>query len=300
MDQEHNKLELGDEEKWVYDSSVDYKGRVPIRSSTGAFKAALFIIATEFSERLSYFGLSSNLIIYLTKVIKQDLTTAAKSVNYWSGVTTLMPLLGGFLADAYFGRFSTVLASSIIYLFGLLALTMSRVIPGLEPCGLGPCLEPRKIHVIVFFLAMYLISIGTGGHKPSLESFGADQFDDDHAGERKKKMSFFNWWCFGLCCGLLLGVTVIVYVQDHIGWATADVILTSVMAFTVVIFLIGRPYYRFRRPNGSPLTPLLQVLVAAFLKRNLEHPSELDKLHEVPRSGKDNGMRFLVHTERLK
>ncbi|GER57240.1 major facilitator superfamily protein [Striga asiatica] len=268
--------------------------------------------ATEFSERLSYFGLSSNLIIYLTKVIKQDLQTAAKSVNYWSGVTTLMPLLGGFLADAYFGRFSTILASSIIYLLvclttvllknfqGLLVLTMSRVIPSLEPCGPGPCPEPRKIHVIIFFLAMYLISIGTGGHKPSLESFGADQFDDDHAGERKKKMSFFNWWCFGLCCGLLLGVTVIVYIQDHIGWATADVILTSVMAFTVVIFLIGRPYYRFRRPNGSPLTPLLQVLVAAFVKRNLEHPSEPGKLHEVSRSGKDNGMRFLVHTERLK
>ncbi|RXH81330.1 hypothetical protein DVH24_006155 [Malus domestica] len=54
----------------------------------------------------------------------------------------------------------------------------------------------------------------TGGHKPALESFGADQFDDDHREERKQKMSFFNWWSFGLCCGLLLGVTVVVYVQD--------------------------------------------------------------------------------------
>ncbi|KAL5740514.1 hypothetical protein ACOSP7_029397 [Xanthoceras sorbifolium] len=54
-----------------------------------------------------------------------------------------------------------------------------------------------------------------GGHKPSLESFGADQFDDDHIEERKKKMSFFNWWNFGLCSGLLLGVTVVIYVQDH-------------------------------------------------------------------------------------
>ena len=70
----------------------------------------------EFSERLSYFGLATSLIIYLTKVLHYDIKTAAKSVNYWSGVTTLMPLFGGFLADSYLGRFSTVLLSSIVYL----------------------------------------------------------------------------------------------------------------------------------------------------------------------------------------
>ncbi|KAI3447723.1 hypothetical protein Pfo_004388 [Paulownia fortunei] len=298
MDQK--KKQESDEEKWVYDSSVDHKGRVPLRASTGAWKASLFIIATEFSERLSYFGLAANLIIYLTKVLHQDLKTAAKSVNYWSGVTTMMPLLGGFLADAYLGRFSTVLASSIVYLLGLLLLTMSRVIPGLKPCDIGICPEPRRIHEIAFFLAIYLISIGTGGHKPSLESFGADQFDDDHPEERKKKMSFFNWWSFGLCCGLLLGVTVIVYIQDHVGWAAADIILTAVMASTVVIFCTGRPFYRFRKPTGSPLTPMLQVLVAAIAKRNLPYPSEPDQLYEVPKSDKTQGTRLLFHTRKLK
>lgn len=75
-----------------------------------------FSTAIEFSERLSYYGIASSLIIYLTKVIHQDLKTAAKSVNYWSGVTTVMPLVGGFVADAYMGRFSTVLVSSVVYL----------------------------------------------------------------------------------------------------------------------------------------------------------------------------------------
>lgn len=72
--------------------------------------------AIEFSERLSYFGIAMNLILYLTKVIHEDLKTAAKSVNYWIGVTTLMPLFGGFIADAFLGRFNTVVAASVIYL----------------------------------------------------------------------------------------------------------------------------------------------------------------------------------------
>jgi peptide/histidine transporter 3/4 len=72
--------------------------------------------AIEFSERLSYFGIATSLVLYLTKVMHQDLKTAARNVNYWSGVTTLMPLFGGLIADAYLGRYSTVFASSIVYL----------------------------------------------------------------------------------------------------------------------------------------------------------------------------------------
>ncbi|XP_023540060.1 protein NRT1/ PTR FAMILY 5.6-like [Cucurbita pepo subsp. pepo] len=289
----------GDDQILVHDSSVDHKRRLPLRASTGVWKASLFIIAIEFSERLSYFGIATSLVIYLTRVIRQDLKTAARNVNYWTGVTTLMPLLGGFLADAYLGRFSTVLVSTIVYLFGLSLLTLSTLVPSLKACGSEPCDEPRKLHEVLFFTAIYLISVGTGGHKPSLESFGADQFDDDHVEERKQKMSFFNWWNSGLCAGVIFGVTLIVYVQEHVGWGMAGVILTSVMATSLAIFLVGRPVYRYRAPLGSPLTPLLQVLVAAFTRRNLPYPSDSAHLYEVQATDKVHG-RLLTHTNRLK
>lgn len=111
-------------------------------------------------------------------------------------------------------------------------------------------------------------------------------------------MSYFNWWNFGLCSGLLIGVTVIVYVRDHVSWGAADIILSIVMAITIVIFCVGRPFYRYRKPMGSPLTPLLQVLVAAIAKRKLPYPSDPSKLYEVP-SAKAQG-RFLCHTDNLK
>ncbi|KAK6933095.1 Proton-dependent oligopeptide transporter family [Dillenia turbinata] len=288
-----------DQTKWVYDSSIDHKGRVPLRASTGVWKAALFIIAIEFSERLSYFGMASNLIIYLTKVIHQDLKTAAKSVNYWSGFTTMMPLVGGFLADAYTGRFFMVLLSSTIYLMGLLLLSMTQYFPSLKACNLATCTKARKVHEVVFFAALYFISLGTGGHKPCLESFGADQFDDDHLEERKKKMSYFNWWNFALCSGLVFSVTVIVYVEDYVSWGAAFLVLTITMAVSLVIFYYGKRFYRYRLPEGSPLTPMLQVLVAAFVKRNLPHPSSPALLYEVPKSQKSQG-RLLCHTNNLR
>ncbi|KAK9075901.1 hypothetical protein SSX86_004231 [Deinandra increscens subsp. villosa] len=288
-----------DEQQWVYDSSFDHRGRTPLRASTGAWKASLFIIAIEFAERLSYFGIATSLVIYLTKVLHQDVKTSAKSANQWVGVTTLMPLFGGVLADAYLGRFFTVILSSVIYLMGLILLTMSSMISSLKPCASdGPCLQPRKVHEIVFFAAIYLVSVGTGGHKPSLESFGADQFDDDHSEERKQKMSFFNLWNAALCAGVLLGVTLIVYVQDQVGWGEADIILAVAMACSIVIFVIGRPFYRYRKP-GSPLKPMVQVCAAAFSKRHLPHPSNPNELHEVSKSAKVQE-RLLCHTETFK
>ncbi|RDX76411.1 Protein NRT1/ PTR FAMILY 5.7, partial [Mucuna pruriens] len=283
MEQEMEKTKGGkieeSEEKWVHDASVDYKGRVPLRAST----------AIEFSERVSYFGIATNLISYLTKVIHEDLKTAAKNVNYWSGTTTLVPLVGGFLADAYTGRFY----------MGLSLLTMSQFIPSLKACNTKMCLQPRKVHEVVFFLSLYCISLGTGGYKPCLESFGADQFDDDYLEERKKKMSFFNWWNFALCFALLLGATVVVYVQDFVSWGAASLILTIFMALTIIAFYVGKPFYRYRRSEGNPLKSLIQVLIAAIKKRNLSCPSNPALLHEVPES-ENSQRRLLSHTNRLR
>ena len=182
---------------------------------------------------------------------------------------------------------------------GLILLTLSWFIPGLKPCHEEVCVEPRRAHEIAFFIAIYLISIGTGGHKPSLESFGADQFEDDHPEERKMKMSYFNWWSAGLCAGVLTAVTIVVYIEDHIGWGVAGIILTVVMATSLLVFLIGKPFYRYRAPSGSPLTPMLQVFVAAVAKRHLPRPNDSSLLHELSREEYNKG-RLLSRTEKLK
>ncbi|XP_058756462.1 protein NRT1/ PTR FAMILY 5.7-like [Vicia villosa] len=297
--QSSRKEEESEQEKFVYDGSVDYKGKVPVRASTGVWIASLFVLTIEFSERVSFFGIAANLISYLTKVMHEDLETAAKNVNYWTGTTTLMPLIGGFLADAYTGRFPMVLFSSLVYLMGLSLLTMSQYIPSLKPCNTKTCLQPRKLHQVVFFLSLYCISLGTGGHKPCLESFGADQFDENHIEERKKKMSFFNWWSFALCFAMLLGATMIVYVQDFFSWGAACLILTILMALCNIAFYVGKPFYRYRRPEGNTLKPILEVLVAAIRKRKLTCPSNPDLFYEVPKSDKSQG-RLLSNTSNLR
>lgn len=217
----------------------------------GGWHAAIFIIFVEFAERFAYQGLASNLIQYLTNVLNEPITQAAKDVNTWVGASSLFPLLGGFVADSYLGRFNTILLSSLIYLVGMIFLTLS--VSALK-------------HKTLFFIALYVLAIGDGGHKPCVQTFAADQFDEDTPEEKDAKSSFFNWWYLGIVAGSTASVFVVIYLQDNVGWGVGLGVLAGVLALALVLFLLGIKRYRKEGPTGSPLTRLAQVFVAVTRK----------------------------------
>ncbi|KAJ0603806.1 putative proton-dependent oligopeptide transporter family, MFS transporter superfamily [Helianthus annuus] len=98
------------------DGAVDYKNRQAIRSISGFWRSAIFIISVEVAERFAYFGVSSNLITYLTGPLGQSTATAAENVNVWLGTASLLPLVGGFIADGFLGRFRTIIMASLLYI----------------------------------------------------------------------------------------------------------------------------------------------------------------------------------------
>lgn len=49
--------------------------------------------------------------------MNESSVVAVNNVTNWSGTCYVTPLLGAFLADAYLGRFWTIAAFSIIYVF---------------------------------------------------------------------------------------------------------------------------------------------------------------------------------------
>eukprot|EP00253_Pinus_taeda_P002575 PITA_02575 len=151
-----------DKEHWVKDGSLDIKGRPVFRSKTGGWKAAFLTLVVDFSERLAYFSISTNLITYLTTVLHQGLATSAKNVSYWTGVTCVTPLVGGFIADVYCGRYWMVLISLIIYLLGLLLLTLSVSLSALKPpehCD-GICSKATPTQIGVFFFVLVYDILG--------------------------------------------------------------------------------------------------------------------------------------------
>ncbi|GLJ23107.1 hypothetical protein SUGI_0436170 [Cryptomeria japonica] len=268
FDIEHDGKES--QREWVKDGSVDLKGSPVSYSATGRWNAAFFIMGVEMGERLAYFTIAASLFTYLTNVMYQGVAASAETVNIWSGVTSILPLVGGFLSDAYVGRYYMIIISSLVYLSGLALLIVSVSISSLSPHS-PPNMQNHATgtQIAVLFTALYMISCGSGGMKPSLLSLAADQFDYQHPDESKQKISFFNWYFFFMALAILMSNTVIVYVQGNVSWGAGFGIVASVSFIAVIIFLFGTRKYRHRIPAGSPITRIAQVLVAAFRNRNL-------------------------------
>jgi len=67
-------------------------------------------------ERMAYFGIASNLVVYLTNKHHEGTVESANNVSNWAGSVWMMPLVGAYVADAYLGRYWTFVVASCIYL----------------------------------------------------------------------------------------------------------------------------------------------------------------------------------------
>ncbi|XP_034689370.1 protein NRT1/ PTR FAMILY 8.3-like [Vitis riparia] len=285
------------------DGSVDIHGKPVLRSNTGNWRACPFILGTECCERLAYYGIATNLVTYLTSKLHEGNVSAARNVTTWQGTCYLTPLIGAVLADAYCGRYWTIAVFSTIYFIGMCTLTLSATVPAFKPadCVGSVCPPATTAQYAVFFFGLYLIALGTGGIKPCVSSFGADQFDDTDPKERVKKGSFFNWFYFSINIGALVSSSFLVWIQDNAGWGLGFGIPALFMGIAIASFFSGTPLYRFQKPGGSPITRMCQVLVASFRKWKLEVPKDSNLLYETPdKNSAIEGSRKLEHSNELK
>ncbi|KAK4789822.1 hypothetical protein SAY86_017126 [Trapa natans] len=293
---------MAEEDVYTKDGTVDYRGNPANKKKTGTWKACPYILGNECCERLAYYGMSSNLVLYFKLQLGQHSATASKNTSNWSGTCYITPLIGAFIADSYLGRYWTIACFSIIYVIGMALLTLSASVRGMKPTchGKNKC-HPTETQSAICFLALYLIALGTGGIKPCVSSYGADQFDDADEKEKKHKSSFFNWFYFSINIGALIAASVLVYVQDNVGFGWGFGIPAVAMAIAIVSFFSGTRLYRNQKPGGSPITRLCQVLVASLRKYRVKVPADKSLLYETgDAESAIKGSRKLDHTKDLR
>lgn len=169
-------------------------------------------------------------------------------------------------------------------------------------CGDGKmdCLPTSPIGIAIFYLSIYLVALGYGGHQPTLATFGADQFDEANPKQKKSKAAFFACFYFALNVGSLFSNTFLVYYEDNGMWTLGFLVSLVSAIIGLLSFLIGTPKYRYVQPSGNPLPRVAQVFVAATKKWNIV-PADPNDLYELegPESA-IKGSRKILHSSEFE
>jgi len=211
-----------------------------------------YIIANEGCERFSFYGmrniLTPFLITTLLMFLPEDMRTGeAKHVfhTFVIGVY-FFPLLGGWLADRYFGKYNTVFWLSLVYCVG------------------HACLAIFEDNVNGFYFGLFLIALGSGGIKPLVASFVGDQFDQTNKDKAKVVFDAFYWIInFGSFFASLLMPLLL---RDY-GPAWAFGVPGILMFIATMVFWSGKKKYVHVPPSPANPHSFMQVAKTALLAK---------------------------------
>uniref|UniRef100_A0A0E0IVA1 Major facilitator superfamily (MFS) profile domain-containing protein n=1 Tax=Oryza nivara TaxID=4536 RepID=A0A0E0IVA1_ORYNI len=191
----------------------------------GGWRAARFLIAVGFLERIGFNGVQGNLVMYLTGPMAMSTAAAAAGANAWGGTVLVLTLA----ADSRLGRYRAIVAAGVLHLLSLGMLTISSVMQPNHPhpaschdaaaaCSPSPTPPPSLARLVFFHAALYLLALAQGFHNPCSEAFGADQFAASDPGARASRSSYFNWYQFFNSFGYGISNTALSYVEDSVSW----------------------------------------------------------------------------------
>jgi proton-dependent oligopeptide transporter, POT family len=187
-----------------------------------------YIIGNEGCERFSFYGMRNILTVFLvssllTYVPEAERELAAKDVfhTFVIGVY-FFPLLGGWLADRFFGKYNTIFWLSLVYCVG------------------QACLAMFVTNRTGFYIGLALIALGSGGIKPCVAAFVGDQFDQTNKHRAKVVFDSFYWIInFGsFFASLLMPIFL-----RQLGPAVAFGIPGVLMFISTVVLWLGRKQY---------------------------------------------------------
>ncbi len=199
-------------------------------------KGIPYIIGNELAERFSYYGMRTILTVFMTQYLMDSAGNPAPMSNeeskvwyhLFSSANYFLPIVGALFADALWGKYKTIIALSVVYCFGHLALAMDETRLGLS-------------------LGLTMIAIGSGGIKPCVTANVGDQFnkDNQHLLER-----VFNLFYLSINLGAVISTLLTPILLRAYGPSVAFGLPGALMLIATIIFWLRKSNYIVLPPVG--------------------------------------------------
>jgi len=186
-------------------------------------KGLYLLFVTEMWERFSYYGMRALFMLYMVQALLFDKELASQVYGSYTGLVYLTPLIGGYIADRYWGNRRSIVTGALTMAVGQFLLFLSACY--YHEVGLAKYL---------MFCGLGLLIMGNGFFKPNISTMVGRLYRPD---DSRKDSAFtifymgvnvgstlaplicgligntghpedFKWGFLAACIGMLLGAAV--------------------------------------------------------------------------------------------
>lgn len=203
-------------------------------------KGLYLLFATEMWERFSYYGMRAIFILYMTQALLFNKELASEIYGSYTGLVYLTPLIGGYIADKYWGIRRSVFWGAIMMALGQFLMFFS-----------ASMLDAVQLSHWLMYGGLTFLILGNGCFKPTVSSLVGQLYEP---GDRRLDSAYTIFY-MGVNVGSFLAPLVCGYFGEtgnpnDFKWGF--LIAAIVTVFTVILFETQKNKYLIG-PDGKQL-----------------------------------------------
>ncbi len=179
------------------------------------------------------------LALYMTDRLGVDKGDAGTYMSLFIAACYFFPLIGGWIADNFLGKYWTIVLFSVPYV-------AAQFLVGIEDKYL-------------VFVSLLLLAMGSGVIKPNISTLMGLTYDQQRPGQDQLRTSAFSWFYMAINIGAFLSQLAMPWLRTNYSYQTAFLFPAALMAIALVIFSMGKRYYAkesiTRKVIGDPSAP---------------------------------------------
>ncbi|AZZ59413.1 peptide MFS transporter [Riemerella anatipestifer] len=203
--------------------------------------AGLYLLfVTEMWERFSYYGMRALFVLFMTKALMFDKGLGAQIYGSYTGLVYLTPLIGGYIADRYWGNRKSIIVGGILMALGQFLMFMS-----------GYLYESKEIAPLFMFSGLGFLIFGNGFFKPNISSMVGQLYSENDS----RVDGAFTIFYMGINLGAFIAPLLCGYLGDTGNAADFKwgfLVACIGMILSVIIFVLFKNKYLVT-PEGEAI-----------------------------------------------
>jgi POT family proton-dependent oligopeptide transporter len=166
---------------------------------SGHPKGLYVLFVTEMWERFSYYGMRALFSLFMLKALLFDKALSAEVYGSYTGLVYLTPLIGGYMADRYWGNRKSIIVGGVLMAIGQFLMFLA-----------GTYYQENTLAVTLMLAGLLFLIVGNGFFKPNISTMVGQLYPEGD----KRVDSAFTIFYMGINLGAFIAPIVCGYLGE--------------------------------------------------------------------------------------